>query len=53
MDFEVAVVACEKHPDDWEIPGSLLSGHNAGYIELLSPRALKREFVVHYNQWKR
>lgn len=52
MPFEVDRVACEKHPDQHEIPGSLLSGYrNHGYLTLLSPRALKREFVVHHQHY--
>ncbi len=45
---EVCDVACEKHTDQWNIPGSFLSGHrNIAYLELLPPAALKREFEIH------
>jgi hypothetical protein len=45
---EVCAVACVKHKDQWNIPGSFLSGsRNIAYLELLPPAALKREFEIH------
>jgi hypothetical protein len=53
MPFEIVQVACEKHPDQWNVAGSLLSGpDNVEYATLLSTLALKREFVIHHNLWK-
>jgi predicted RNA-binding Zn-ribbon protein involved in translation (DUF1610 family) len=54
MPFEITAVACERHPSQWDVPGSLLSGHhNSGYLRLLSTRALRREFVVHHRHWRK
>jgi|SRR3990172_8434599 len=41
-------VACERHADQWEIPGSLLGGRlGDGFLAYLPPQALARELVVH------
>ena len=46
--FEVVQVACEQHPDQWEVAGSLLGGYRGeGYLEYLPAAALQREFLIH------
>lgn len=51
---EVAVVACEKHHDPYDIPGSLLSGYrNFGYMHFMPEAVLKREFLKHINYAER
>jgi hypothetical protein len=52
--FEVEAVACPDHHSQWHVPGSLLSGYrNDAYMRFLSPKALKREFVIHHNWYQR
>jgi hypothetical protein len=49
---EIADVACERHPDQWNVSGSLLGGYrNWAYQRLLPPLALKREFILHHNKF--
>ena len=47
--FEAIRVACIKHPDPWNIPGSLLANHLERLLESLPPAAVRREFEVHLN----
>jgi len=51
--FEVERVSCEKHYDQWRIPGSLLPAR--GSDELLSnlpPAVLRREFILHHERYR-
>lgn len=51
--FDVVSVACEKHPDQWNTPGSFTAAR--GYENLLKffpNEVLKREFIVHHNAYK-
>lgn len=41
-------VSCDRHPDQWNIPGSIL-GPVEELVELLPPDVLKREFALHMN----
>lgn len=50
MPLDVERVACEKHPDSYNIPGSLLAGRLAALVELLPYDALRREFVIYINR---
>lgn len=51
---EIARIACEKHHDPYEIPGSLLGGYrNHAYLRHLTPMAAKREFIIHHNRFYR
>ena len=49
--FEVKTVACENHPDWWNVPGSLLAARLEGLLDLLPPAALQREVRVHFNYY--
>lgn len=41
-------VSCQRHSDQWNVPGSLLGGsRNEGYLNYLPPAALQREFLIH------
>lgn len=45
---ELAKVSCERHSDQWEVPGSFLGGYrNDGLLDYLPPAALRREFLIH------
>lgn len=45
--MEVVQVACERHPDQWEVAGSLLSGaRNFGYLDYLPAELVKREYEI-------
>ena len=48
--FTPIEVACEKHPDHWNTPGSLLANHLERLIDSLPPEAIRREFHLHLNQ---
>lgn len=48
--FEVVHVACERHLDQWEVPGSFLIPRLLPLIDLFPPAAAKREAVVHLNK---
>lgn len=45
--FEFFPVACRQHPDQWNVPGSLLSGPLGGLLEVLPPKAVRREFEIY------
>jgi hypothetical protein len=45
--FTIVRVACEKHHDWWETPGSLLAGHYQYLLDDLPPEAVRREFFIH------
>jgi hypothetical protein len=45
--LEAVTVSCEKHPDQWNIPGSLLAGRLAALLPLLPEAAVRREFRIH------
>ena len=47
--FDPVIVACPKHPDYWNVPGSLLANHLEYLIDDLPPEAIKREFEIHLN----
>ena len=47
--FEVQRVSCERHPDWWNVPGSMLVGHLEHLLADLPPDAVKREFAIHLN----
>lgn len=40
-------VACRKHPDSWNVPGSLLAGELEHLLNYLPLELLRREFEVH------
>jgi hypothetical protein len=44
--FEFQVVACERHKDQWEVPGSLLAA-GEGILDLLPDQLVRREFELH------
>jgi len=48
--FEPLKVACEKHQDQWNIPGSLLVGHLENLLDSLPPEAIIREFQIHLKE---
>jgi hypothetical protein len=48
--FEVSTVACEKHSDQWNVPGSLLSQGLESLLELMPYEAVKREFNLYLRQ---
>ena len=48
--FEPIKVACENHPDQWNIPGSLLADHLEHLLDSLPPEALIREFQLHLRE---
>ena len=46
--FSSVQVACEQHPDQWEVAGSFIGGYRGdGYIDYLPAEALRREFLIH------
>lgn len=48
---KVERVACDKHYDQWEVSGSLLSGYrNEGYLKYLPLEAVKREFIIYLRE---
>ena len=51
--FDAVRVACVKHPDPWNIPGSLLANRLEYLLESLPPAAVKREFEVHLNHFEK
>lgn len=51
--FEVVVVACARHPDSWNIPGSVLAGELEELLPLLPPGMLKQELEVHLTYLER
>jgi hypothetical protein len=54
MPLEVDTVSCARHKDQWETPGSLLSGYrNEGYLRHLPEPALRRELEVNLKQMER
>ena len=50
QDFDAITVACEKHPDHWNLPGSLLANHLEYLLDSLPPEALIREFQIHMKE---
>ena len=50
LPFTVDTVACERHTDQWNVPGSLLEGDVEGLLYSLPARALVREFMLHLKQ---
>ena len=48
--FEPIKIACENHPDQWNIPGSLLADHLEHLLDSLPPEALIREFQLHLRE---
>ena len=51
---EVFRIACEQHPDQWEIAGSLIGGYRGEeLLDYLPPEALKREFEIHLRELER
>lgn len=51
-EFESRRVSCLKHPDLWEMPGSLLAIGLDDLLHLLPPAALQREFMIHLDRSK-
>lgn len=49
--FDTRSVACDKHPDQWNIPGSLLTGELFGLLDLLPRAVLLREVILHFNYY--
>lgn len=47
----VSEISCSKHPDQWNLPGSLLEDRNAGYLRFLPPAALQREFNLYMRHY--
>ena len=47
--FCIKEVACERHQDYWNIPGSLLVDHLERLLNDLPPEAVRRELLVHLN----
>lgn len=45
--FECRRVSCEKHYDQWNIPGSILAGELVDLLDLLPPEVLRREALLH------
>lgn len=50
---EVVTAACAKHPDSWNIPGSLLVGKLEGLLPLLPAAVAEREFQITLAWWDR
>ena len=48
--FEPVIVSCDKHPDHWNVPGSLLANHLEHLLDSLPPEALIREFQLHLRE---
>jgi len=48
--FEVEIVACEKHYDQWAVAGSLLAGNLEVLLPVFPLAAAKREFMLHLQQ---
>lgn len=44
MTFQVWNVSCEKHPDAWSIPGSILAHSLINLLDQMPEAAVKREF---------
>ena len=51
--FRTANVSCRRHPDPWNIPGSLLYDEIAYNLNELSLEALRRELDVHLAYYER
>ena len=45
--FRCMMVACSRHPDHWNIPGSILASQLINMLDILPPEALVREFQIH------
>ena len=45
--FRAVPVACARHHDWWNVPGSILANQLEHVIDLLPPEALIREFQIH------
>ena len=45
--FHCMTVACLRHHDYWNIPGSILVNQLVNMLDLLPPEALIREFQIH------
>lgn len=45
--FEVVTVACERHPDAWQVPGSLLAGRLEALVHLYPRPVLERELKIY------
>lgn len=44
LTFQVWNVSCERHPDSWNIPGSILANHLIELLDLMPETVVKREF---------
>jgi len=49
--FGIERVSCAKHPDQWNVPGSLLAGPFAAFISHFPLAVLEREFEVHLKHY--
>lgn len=52
-DYEVFVVACAQHYDQWNLAGSLLYIRTDALIQYLPRELLLREFELHYQQLRK
>ena len=43
-------VACHLHPDQWNVPGSILANRLEGLLPILPAAVLTREFLIHLNR---
>ena len=48
--LDITTVSCIRHPDQWDLAGSLLAGRLEALIEHLPLDAVKREFEIHMNE---
>ena len=44
LKFQVWNVSCERHPDSWSIPGSILAHSLINLLDLMPEAVVKREF---------
>lgn len=51
--FDILSVACARHRDAWNVPGSVLAGELEGLLPLLPEQMLRREFEVHAANYER
>lgn len=49
--FQVQVTACAAHPDQWQVPGSLIPFGQEAWVEILPKPLLAREVDVHL-KWR-
>lgn len=45
--FDCLTVACREHPDQWNVPGSLLAGPLGDLLEVMPPKAVRREYEIY------